>query len=273
MIPFTHPFLLSGRILHHLLAKRKQLYLALLLLVLVSHQGLMAQEEGETLPAESDTTTQKSEKEKVKKPWRPQLAGIRVGADVSRLAVSLLSDQQQAIELNGELLIDNQFFLIADFANASTTRFDEPKTYEYETSGNYWRAGLDYNVLHSKTDDHAVVFGIRYAQSQFSQQLDYTLSDFYYGDFNNSIREEGLSARWAETIFSIKYMILPNLYLASVARIKYRIGVSSSEQIDIGEAPGYGNVSKPNRVEVNYSLLYRIPFPKKKRGEIIKVLE
>ncbi|MDW7695262.1 DUF6048 family protein [Flammeovirgaceae bacterium SG7u.111] len=202
---------------------------------------------------------------KVKPPReRLYLAGVRFGADITKLALTGIDPDFVGAEVKFEVLINNKFFIPIEYGISEITRTDDPKTFEYTTTGSYYRVGFDYCTLNKKSDDHAVNIGMRYAWNSFDNSVNYSRSDDYWGEFENTVEEKGLSGSWVELVVGLKYMFLKNLYLGMDARLKFIGSVNGGNSIDVSEMPGFGVTLKNTRPELNYSILYRIPFGKKK---------
>jgi len=214
------------------------------------HSAVFAQEEDENTPP----------KKKVKKEKEPlYFSGARVGLEMLHLAENIFGTDRTGFEMNADVAVSNKFFLVVDLGTEKYTRSDVTNNYTYTNSGQYLRIGIDYNLLHKKTADEAVSFGLRYASANFKHDLNYTLSDDFWGDASGNIEEQGLSANWVEFVASFKVKIIKNLYLSPNFRIKFLGGSKGNSSLTIADIPGYGVAKSNTKASVNYSLLYRLP--------------
>jgi hypothetical protein len=228
---------------------------------LLGHFHLLAQE----VPANTQEVV--GEAPKVKKPREPFVMplprGIRAGASVSRLLGSLLQEGTAAYELNGELLLDNRFFLAVDYGFSQLSRTDEDNTFQYKNTGSYFRVGIDYNLLHPRTDDDALFFGVRYAAAVFAQELEYIRSTPVWGEVPRSFEVRGLNTGWIELVAGIRAMVLKNIYLSPTVR--FQLGGNFNDGgsgLAVAEVPGFGRANVSSRASYNLSVAYRIQFPK-----------
>jgi len=202
-------------------------------------------------------------KKKEKKQWEPiTLSGIRVGTELLHLVENIFGTDRAGFEINADVGINNKFFLVADFGYEDYTRMDASNSYKYNSKGQYFRIGLDYNLLHKKTSDEGISFGLRYANANFNHNLTYTTTDPDWGEYTGFDQESGLSGNWVEFVTSFKVRILKNLYLSPNFRIKFLSGTKGDSIITIADIPGYGVAKSTTRASANYSLLYRLPIGK-----------
>ena len=212
-----------------------------------------------TLAQENTIPPPKPKKEK--KEWAPlYFTGARVGIELLHLAESVLGSDRSGFEINADATVNNKYFFVVDFGLERYRRSDPANSYEYTNTGQYLRVGLDYNLLHKKTDDEAVSFGLRYANANFRHEIAYELTDSFWGEFEGNAQERGLSANWVEVVASFKVRLLKNLYLSPNFRIKFLAGNNGDTLIQTADIPGYGVAKSSTRASVNYSLLYRLPF-------------
>ncbi|MGA0942431.1 MAG: DUF6048 family protein, partial [Flavobacteriaceae bacterium] len=101
--------------------------------------------------------------------------GVRVGADLHRLARTALTEDYSGFELSGDLRLKRTLFLSAELGNetfADRETLGDYLLYETSYSGSYLKFGADWLVYQPKTKEkNLVTAGVRYALSTFSSDL------------------------------------------------------------------------------------------------------
>ncbi len=206
--------------------------------------------------------------------WKPSF--VRLGYDVARPIGSILSPNDFSQEISAEIDF-HSLFLVAEGGFAD---LNKPGV-GYESSGWYYRVGIDANLIPYDKLRNAILFSIRYAGSSFQQSLQTTFEDDF-GIRNINISERNISSRWLEAGLGTKVRIRPNLYAGYSIRLRFGNGISGNEELLPAEIPGFGRPFNEGRNErgfslgFHYGLYWKIPFwdkpvPIKKR-KIPKVL-
>ncbi|MDX2302359.1 MAG: DUF6048 family protein [Microscillaceae bacterium] len=236
------------------LSKIKSAFFLIVLSILVLHQ-VSAQ----------DTTSIKNESmprpPKNKDIWK--IKGFRVGLDLVPPLIFAFDQDFRNLEASGELILGNRFFLTADLGIDRTIR--QGDSHRYQSSGSYFRVGMDYNLWHKNKSGVGAIFslGLHLGLASFKHSLVYSVNSAYWEPAEGELTVGGLSASWLEIKSGLKAKIAPNLYMGPIARM--RIGFSSrqSKGLEIHDIPGFG-LNIPSKIRVGYQLLYQIPFSKKK---------
>jgi hypothetical protein len=194
-------------------------------------------------------------KEKIK------VSGISIGTDLLLPTLAILNGKQTAYELNTALLLNNKYFIIADAGYAAIRREGNiGGIYTYKNAGNYFRIGLDYNFFHKKLENEVLFAGFRLCQAYYNHSLDYTLTDTIYGVQQGSTTNDKQNFIWGELTGGIKVMIVKNLFLSALVRIKIRASDNANAILLTNDVPGFGANAGSSNLFFGYQLLYRIPF-------------
>mgnify|MGYP001390792935 CR=1 FL=1 len=233
---------------------RKALIL-LFCISLLGYTNLWAQDE--ELEAEADTT-------QIKKPY-----GLRVGADIGKLARTAISADYRGFSLLGDIRISNRFYVAAELGH-------EKKEWDKDflradIDGSYLKVGLDYNAYNNWLDmNNAIYVGFRYGYSSFKETL---LSYRVYTtnkELPTEIRDvnmvyDNLNLHWVEFQFGIKTELFKNLFLGLHLEVKASISETPPDNFGILYAPGFNRTYDNSSFGVGYgySLTYLIPILKK----------
>ncbi|MBX2828718.1 MAG: hypothetical protein KTR22_11170 [Flavobacteriaceae bacterium] len=212
----------------------------------------------QTDPVESDSIPKRIEK-----------YGIRVGADLSKLARTAFEDGYTGFEVMGDLRFSKKFYAAAEIGN-ETRDWDE-ENLTATAKGSYIKLGADYNAYSNWLGmDNAIYAGLRYGFSTFSQELTsygiYTTDITFPTEIVNTSQETtGLTASWAEFLFGVKTEIINNLYLSVHLQLKRRISETKPDNFDNLIIPGFNRTYDSSKFGVGYGygISYLIPILKK----------
>lgn len=204
--------------------------------------------------------------------------GVRVGADLHRIARTALSEGYSGFELSGDLRLKRNLFLSAELGNetfSDNETLGEYLLYETTYSGSYLKFGADWLIYQQKTKEkNMVTAGVRYALSTFSSDL----GAVHLYDSNrlrqplgfplfteDGPRFEGLNGSWLEGVIAFKTGLFNNVYLGASLRLGFLLTEKSPDNFDNLWIPGFNNVTDGARfgLNFNYTLSYLIPILKK----------
>ncbi|ALM06653.1 hypothetical protein SB49_01665 [Sediminicola sp. YIK13] len=209
--------------------------------------------------------------------------GLRVGADLSKLALSFFNDDYTGLELVGDYRLTQKLFLAAELGNEDRTKQED--LYNFTSSGSYIKAGVDYNTYQNWYGmDNTIFLGGRYAVSTFSQTLnDYSVFDSNrywnadgFADGQSPGREfSGLNASWLELVFGTKVELFANIYLGASVRLDFLVTQKQSDEFPTLWIPGFNKVTDGSNfgASYNYSISYFIPLYKKAKKATKKEVE
>ena len=160
--------------------------------------------------------------------------------------------------------IYKNFYPVLELGYSSTSASEE--TFDYESAGNYARAGIDYNILKLKdrSEHHIMTVGFRYGISLFKHSSENVLiySD-YWGDYISEPHENSLRGHWIELVLGIKVEVVSNLYMGWLLRYKFLLNQDMDPVMIPAHIPGYGNGANTSTFGFSYSIFYMIPLIKK----------
>lgn len=199
-----------------------------------------------------------------------QKYGIRIGADLSKLARTFLEDDYKGFELNADYRLTKKWYLAGEIGNEEKTT--ETDFLSNTASGSYIKAGADYNMYNNWLGMENMIYtGFRAGVSTFSQTRNsytfYSQNQYWNPQYtdNTPLEFDGLSAIWVELIIGMKAEVLNNLYVGVNAQLK---GLVSEDELDNYEnlyIPGYNKTydSGSFGVGFSYNISYLIPIFKK----------
>lgn len=196
---------------------------------------------------------------------RWMVTGMRLGVDLMPLAMSLTGPDAQGVGLYADVMLNNSLYVVGEYGWATRERQGTVVDYRYSSKGNYWRIGVDYNLIGKLTVRDAITLGGRLARSGFSQQLRYQdQGSDYWGESAQevSIEEKNLSAFWGEITAGFRVGIWKNFQLGFNVGMQLPISIPKDTRVTVNDVPGFGfsREDPVSRVGIRYYLLYRIPF-------------
>lgn len=200
-------------------------------------------------------------------PKKTERYGIRVGADISRLARSFYESDYRGFEIVGDYRLSKKIFIAGEIGNEDRT--DNESQLSYTTKGSYFKAGFDFNAYDNWLDMENMIYaGMRYSISTFSQQLnsyDIYNTNLYFGEntLTPNQKFDGLTAHWIEVVAGVKAEIFRNLFLGFSVRLNYLVSNQKPEGFDNLYIPGFNRTYDGNfGAGFNYSVSYFIPLYK-----------
>ena len=199
-----------------------------------------------------------------------QKYGLRLGADIGKLARSFLDDDYTGFEIIGDFRLTQKLYVAGEIG------FEEKSTLtdymDITTSGSYLKAGIDYNMYENWLNmDNMIFAGFRFAGSTFSHDLNsatvYTTNQYWSPQLTSTDKIEfsGLTAFWVEILLGIKAEVFNNLYMGLNVQLKVLASETIPDNFGNVYIPGYHKnyESSPIGVGYSYTLSYRIPLYKK----------
>jgi hypothetical protein len=217
--------------------------------------SLMAQE---TATTETDTI-----------PKRVQKYGLRIGADLSKLARTAFENDYTGFEIVGDLRFSKRFYAAAELGNE--TRGWNEDNLTATTKGSYIKLGADFNMYNNWLGmDNAIYAGLRYGLASFSQELTgyrvFTSDITFPTEFITTDQKfSGLTAGWVELQVGVKTEIVNNLYFSLHLELKRLISDDKPENFDNLIIPGFNRTFdfSDYGAGYGYSITYLIPIIKK----------
>ncbi len=190
--------------------------------------------------------------------------GPRIGIDLVPFFYYFTEPKIVGAELSVDFEIYKNLYPVFELGYSSTSASEE--TFDYESAGNYARAGIDYNILKLKdrSEHHILTVGLRYGISLFKHSSENVLiySD-YWGDYMSEPYENSLKGHWIELVLGIKVEVVSNLYMGWLLRYKFLLNQDMDPVMIPAHIPGYGNGADTSTFGFSYSIFYMIPLIKK----------
>lgn len=194
--------------------------------------------------------------------------GFRLGIDISKPILTLMSDTYSGLEIVGDYRISKNLYIAAEVGYEEETTAED---YTNSTSkGSYARLGINYNAYENWLDmNNEITLGYRYGFSIFDQTLNsYTpnVNSQYFP--SNTITTpqttSGLNAHWSEFIIGLKAETFKNLFVSISGSYKILMSVNDPENFKSLYSPGFNRIFESNSgFGFNYTISYLIPFTKK----------
>ena len=200
-----------------------------------------------------------------------QKYGLRLGADVSKLARTFLDDDYSGFEIMGDYRLTKRIYIAGEIGNEE--RILENEVLNNTTKGSYFKAGLDMNFYQNWLDMENLIYaGIRIGASTFSQKLNnytvYDVNNQYWGDrFTVEEGQEfsGLTALWTELQIGLKAELFNNFYAGFNVQLKVLISEKEIDNYENLYVPGYNRTYDSSRFGggFGFNLSYLVPIFKK----------
>lgn len=210
------------------------------------------------------------QKDTIVTPPKIERYGIRVGADLSKIARTLFDSDYQGLELVADYRLTKKYFLAGELGNENKTTNDDQ--INFTTKGTYFKVGFDYNVHENWLDlENIISIGLRYGVSTFSQQLNsYEVynPNPYFGEIPDTQSGKnfgGLSAQWVEVVAGVKTRVFDNFFVGFSLRANRLVSNQKPGGFDNLYIPGFNRTYDGDfGVGFNYTVTYFIPIYKKK---------
>lgn len=185
---------------------------------------------------------------------------IRPGIDLSRFALPIFHD----IGITGfEFSMDGEinYNLFPTFEIGLNSIKENTEDFDYEANGNYWRIGINYNMLkyQHRLDRNMFFIGARYGMSNFTQQATNITFENDWGQSVTDFPETDIQLQWVEGVIGIKGEIFKNFFMGYTIRVKGKIKMDDDLGITPYFIPGYGDGSKDLTTGMSFSASYALP--------------
>ena len=100
----------------------------------------------------------------------PERYGLRLGADLHKIARSFYEKDYRGFEVVGDYRLTKKFYIAGELGNEDKTVDDD--RLNFTTKGTYIKAGADYNVYENWLDMENMIFiGMRAGVGSFNHKL------------------------------------------------------------------------------------------------------
>lgn len=144
---------------------------------------------------------------------------------------------------------------------------DTIKSYNYSSSGQFFRIGFDFNTFKKNLpgENNYVLFGMRYGFSSMKHNADnIVISDDKWSDWQGSFSQSNINSHWLELTGGIRVHLYKNLGVGWTARFKYMIKQGGEDGVTPYYNPGYGKGANDLTIGFTYSVYYTFPIVTKK---------
>jgi len=200
---------------------------------------------------------------------------LRIGPAVNTLIQTALDNNGTYYGLQADMPI-GRFMLAMEYGHADLRRdsevgVPEASVFSYRSSGDYYKLGLDANVLLDKAnnsydaDDNVIFFGLRYALAIIDDQVSFQTPDNIWETSAISQSNENLGVTWAEFNAGIKVSIFRNVFIGYNLRYRFLRTFLDRSSLVPYRVPGFGasdDTSDRDNFGFDYYIYYRIPFRK-----------
>jgi hypothetical protein len=193
-----------------------------------------------------------------------RIKGLRLGYDISRLALYYLESERTAFEVSADYEIKRNFYITLEGGMQKYRLVDT--LYNYNSDGYYTRLGLDYNILKNRADNqYEMVFGgVRYGYSRLNHTADnIIIGANYWGDEDiTELESSTIQAHWIEATAGVRAELFKNVFIGWSFRWRVMIYQSRVPVMKPIYIPGYGKGDKKSLIGFNYYVYVRIPLGK-----------
>lgn len=182
---------------------------------------------------------------------------IRVGFDLSAIGRSIYEPEVRQMEFSVDSELIRNFFF--NFEGGILRVDSDQETFAYKSSGYFFRAGTDFNLLGRTTPEQKdlVLIGLRYGYSYLNHESPYFfLENPYWGNYSGSIDPSGYHAHWFELTGGVRTEVFRNLFIGWTLRTKVPLYKTADPEIEpyYIAGLGYGKLNAP--VMVHFSMYY-----------------
>ena len=238
--------------------KQKHTFISFISLVLLVITTNIGYGQSDTLTVANDTIVYKVR------------YGLRLGGDLGKIARTLIEEGYTGFEIQGDYRLTRNLYLAGEIGTED--KETETDYLTVNTTGSYFKAGVDYNFYTNWLDmDNLIYGGLRAGLSSFKQNLTsytiYNTDQYWDNPYTNTDGPEfsGLSAIWTELIIGLKAEILRNLYMGINVQFKYLLTNDEPPNFENIYIPGYNRTYDSGRIGFGYgyNISYLVPIFKK----------
>ena len=213
--------------------------------------GVVSHSQGQTVTVSPDS---------IKGKFIP--TAVRFGTDAISIVQNFTKDD--FTEYNFSLDVDfYRYFFVVEYGQLDQTLTNDSDNATYTVDGRYFRFGPEINFLKKDPEQNALFFGFRYAFSNFSDELDFTVNNGFFGDLDQRVTNDNINASWFEMVAGLKVKIWKNVWFGYTARFKFGADDFENNELIPNIIPGYGLAEETVAWDFNYWIAYRFSFREK----------
>ncbi len=188
----------------------------------------------------------------------PFTKGYRIGLDLSKPLNRLLNSTQYEFEASLDYRYKLRYYYVGEIGYESVL-FHVPGYYDYQSSGEYVKLGIDYNILKIKRrkDNNYVYTGFRLGSALVNFKADnIQIHEAYFTNIPAPTISASNKAFWLEFILGTKIEFLPHLFLGWSVRLASRLNNLTKQENYPIRIPGFGNTASGQAFNYTYSIFY-----------------
>ncbi|MCP4457144.1 MAG: hypothetical protein GY816_03815 [Cytophagales bacterium] len=187
---------------------------------------------------------------------------LQINYNGLRLAENALNKPKTSQEMQAEVGLLKRYSLVADIGFANTSR---GRTYDYESKGSFWRAGIDVNMSSNVESGDFIGMGLRYAKANFEDKISFDqTTEAQDGSSviqNLAYANPNLSSEWMELVFKMRVNIWKQFYTGYTMRYQFYNQLNGADaELKPLDIPGYGKTTRPNSFGFDYYVGWRLSF-------------
>lgn len=210
------------------------------------------------------------EREKMQLAYLP--SALRIGPAVNTLIQTAIDDQGTYYGLQADLAM-GRFMLGFDYGHAELSRQSETgvpasEAYQYTSKGDYYKIGVDVNLLRDKKADtydargDIIFFGLKYAFSIIDDEVSFSTPENFWETSAINQRNENLMVSWVEMNAGVKVAIFKHVFLGYTLRYRFAQNSAGRSSLVPYRVPGFGSGEDESNFGFDYHIFYQIPFRK-----------
>ena len=202
-------------------------------------------------------------RKKIPRDWAPSM--VKINYDMVPAFSTVFGAERTGQGFQASIDFD-QFFFTAEYGQESTKRGE---TFDYSSDGTYFSFGPEVNFLRQNKEGHGIVFGLRYAHADYSDQLRYTRANDAWGDSNQerlvTAENPDLKANWMEFTLGLTAKVWKDLYMGYTVRYKVLRQVKGIGEFAPYDVAGFGLYEDNTAVRFNYYVGWAIRWREKQQ--------
>ncbi|MBS1487656.1 MAG: hypothetical protein JST43_08705 [Bacteroidetes bacterium] len=189
--------------------------------------------------------------------------GIRVATDLISLGKTFAGPAFKGWEVNADMDLRNYYPTIDIGSWAKNVPITNGS---YANSGNYFRVGVDINLLGKDPDKNMFFIGFRYGRSFFHENLTFIdSSPNLFLPVTVHQTNAHVTGSWAELTTGLRVKVWKELWTGYTARIKFAPSEkNNSSAFAPYDMPGYGIVGRTPWWGFDYQIFWRFAWKKEK---------
>ena len=187
---------------------------------------------------------------------------ILIGADYGKL-ITTAAQFDTRYEFNLGIQFTKRLRVTVDYGNGKLAPSNAIENGTYTSTGNYYRAGLDYIfTLAPKT---FLSLGGMYAISTFKDEATVEIQSEIWPSLSETFARNDFTANWAEFVLTSEAALVnknegffSNLYWGIKFRLRFMIDRPAPENLDVYAIPGYGRTWNNVAPAANLFIVYKL---------------